>query len=863
MNSKITFKVTPKGVAGPIGPAGSGIVYKGDVADYAELMTITGMVQNDAYLVLSDGRLYTYNGTAWPDEGNGINFKGPAGKSIVDIVKTGSVGLIDTHTITYSDSTTSTFDVTNGQDGDDGVGVPTGGTTGQILVKKSNSDYDTEWQNNSGGGLTPEQEEKIDSIDLEGDGTKYLADDGTYKSVSGADVDDLNEILESFLDKGTGGGITKAIDYSNRASFSIHGVMQTAGSLLLKADNSVASTTGADSCILRNIPVVQGSSSIKKIKFNSPRVGGGSANAHVIGISSTATITVLLAGVTTVTGNIYTAEYDVSGYSAVSVMLPFSSSATNNGERYISFELEEQTGLFGTDVVKNYIDSSIINANKYDVSPIGVSNSINNDYTIHKGTIANNGTISDLTSATLSFVKVTPNPNYLYETNFGELKGGNYNVVAYDKKGDLIGSIEISEKFNINAVNEDLSFFYINLSTEQSATFYFRRIGLINKEGLSERDSNSVYFTPFEVQHEVVVSDFDDGILSDDEIIDLAIEFSKGFPNRKLIFNTKQWNIGKSIELPSNTIMEIDGVKIKQIDETFDTLIRGNNYILDLLNPYGFPLEIKPLENVWIIGKNGASLEGPTVNVQMTHPILGLQDAVGDYWGWRTLTVCFSNTRNVKIEGLSISRPRCYAISFDLCKYGEVSNMVINSSLKNGDGVDLRMGCHNFLIDTLSGSTSDDCVALNTGTTTPITFPSDNLVYPLTPCRNTAHLRTCYENSITNIAIKNITMGGAHNCIRLLAIGGLRITNILITDIQETTSTHGNLITIGTGYGAGYKANDISNVRINRAVSNYANYTLTSNSKCDNIWANAIEQNKVGGSLTNLSNSDGFTITNS
>ena len=41
-----------------------------------------------------------------------------------------------------------------GQDGADGVGVPSGGTTGQVLKKKSGTDYDTEWANESGGGHT-------------------------------------------------------------------------------------------------------------------------------------------------------------------------------------------------------------------------------------------------------------------------------------------------------------------------------------------------------------------------------------------------------------------------------------------------------------------------------------------------------------------------------------------------------------------------------------------------------------------------------------------------------------------------------------------------------------------------------------
>jgi|GEM_PF-2214110 len=38
-----------------------------------------------------------------------------------------------------------------GEQGDTGIGVPTGGTTGQVLTKKTNADYDTEWEDVEGG----------------------------------------------------------------------------------------------------------------------------------------------------------------------------------------------------------------------------------------------------------------------------------------------------------------------------------------------------------------------------------------------------------------------------------------------------------------------------------------------------------------------------------------------------------------------------------------------------------------------------------------------------------------------------------------------------------------------------------------
>ena len=43
---------------------------------------------------------------------------GPTGNGIASITKTATVGLVDTYTITYTNGTTTTFDVTNGEDGD-------------------------------------------------------------------------------------------------------------------------------------------------------------------------------------------------------------------------------------------------------------------------------------------------------------------------------------------------------------------------------------------------------------------------------------------------------------------------------------------------------------------------------------------------------------------------------------------------------------------------------------------------------------------------------------------------------------------------------------------------------------------------
>ena len=50
-------------------------------------------------------------------------YDGETGNGIESITKTGTSGLVDTYTITYTDGTTTTFDVTNGEDGTDGKGI--------------------------------------------------------------------------------------------------------------------------------------------------------------------------------------------------------------------------------------------------------------------------------------------------------------------------------------------------------------------------------------------------------------------------------------------------------------------------------------------------------------------------------------------------------------------------------------------------------------------------------------------------------------------------------------------------------------------------------------------------------------------
>lgn len=87
------------GPTGPPGPTGAGIVVLGVLAN-PSLLPISGGNVGDAYIVLSTGDLYIWDGSVWQNAG-------PSGTP--------------------------------------GVGVPVGGTSGQALVKIDNTNYNTQW----------------------------------------------------------------------------------------------------------------------------------------------------------------------------------------------------------------------------------------------------------------------------------------------------------------------------------------------------------------------------------------------------------------------------------------------------------------------------------------------------------------------------------------------------------------------------------------------------------------------------------------------------------------------------------------------------------------------------------------------
>lgn len=123
------------GEQGPQGEPGIGIKYKDDVETYAQLPT-AGNIVGDAYYVNEDGLLYIYGETGFPDNGDGIQYRGPQGPQGVPGVdgKDGEQGLQGIPGAPGTAATIAIGTVTTGEPGSNASVINVGTDTEAVLA---------------------------------------------------------------------------------------------------------------------------------------------------------------------------------------------------------------------------------------------------------------------------------------------------------------------------------------------------------------------------------------------------------------------------------------------------------------------------------------------------------------------------------------------------------------------------------------------------------------------------------------------------------------------------------------------------------------------------------------------------------
>lgn len=258
------------------------------------------------------------------------------------------------------------------------------------------------------------------------------------------------------------------------------------------------------------------------------------------------------------------------------------------------------------------------------------------------------------------------------------------------------------------------------------------------------------------------------------------------------------WMLDSAIIVRDNTILEFENCHIKMSDRSRDNMIRSANCGLGIT-------EIPPLKNVHIRGVGTVLLEGADYPRATGDSAKSLgkrtygsdagvegQSQTGD---WRNIGILLASVEHFSIENLQIKDSHCWAISLERCAFGRVRDIHFDSggfkmidgvkeTILNQDGLDLRQGCHDISIERITGSTGDDLVALTCIMRTGAIAGSDRSTMV-----SAANRREGGLDDIRNIFIKQVSgySRGRHHVVRFLNASGLRIYNVVLDGLIDTS----------------------------------------------------------------------------
>lgn len=206
-----------------------------------------------------------------------------------------------------------------------------------------------------------------------------------------------------------------------------------------------------------------------------------------------------------------------------------------------------------------------------------------------------------------------------------------------------------------------------------------------------------------------------DGIMgtSDSESIQNAVDAASEqgvalvvIPRMNLRRGKAMWELDKAIKVPSNTTIVFLHAYLRQADFCYENMF---------INSRAYEHEGRCIaheeHDLIFSGIGDVVLDGGTPNglLEKTCNLYGLPDKRYN------ATVLFNNVRNLVLENMQFRQSRWYGTYFIHCDTCRISGLDFDEweDCCNRDGVDIRSGCHNFLVENITGTTGDDTVALN------------------------------------------------------------------------------------------------------------------------------------------------------
>lgn len=271
----------------------------------------------------------------------------------------------------------------------------------------------------------------------------------------------------------------------------------------------------------------------------------------------------------------------------------------------------------------------------------------------------------------------------------------------------------------------------------------------------------------------------DSGIMGkdDSESIQNAVDAAAGKCGKVVIpaFNARTdsniWVFSRAVLLPGNISVVIDNAHLRMGDEMFDNFFRSANLYTEKGRT-----KAGRLSDIRIIGMGQAVLDGGKHN--------GMTEYSADPTGNKTVIfntpVLMTNVTSFEVSGLTVLDHRFWGLCFNFCSYGRIAHMrfLAHGTCNNQDGINLRNGCHNILVEDITGQTNDDMIALSG-----IDIRDADCKEPQKWSRDVVD----ESPDIYSITIRNVVACAAnHPFISLRNHNGVKIHDIFISRVSES-----------------------------------------------------------------------------
>ena len=176
-------------------------------------------------------------------------------------------------------------------------------------------------------------------------------------------------------------------------------------------------------------------------------------------------------------------------------------------------------------------------------------------------------------------------------------------------------------------------------------------------------------------------------------------------PRRNARTGEDLWEISETILLPSDMTVILDDCHLRMADGVMCNMFRNENmYKEGSLTPEGEQSDIH------ILGYGDAVLDGGNHN--------GLDEITMKQPGMPHVRsnnlILLHNVSRYSLEGFRCVNLRYWAINQLFCRNGYLAHLDFQAGkhYRNQDGINLRIGCSDILIEHITGYTGDDVVAL-------------------------------------------------------------------------------------------------------------------------------------------------------